>query len=385
MLLSTPIVISGKVGSGEAAAWSARAAELAAWAWRLVNRTDVWGGYRPPQECGKPYTRPDGTTAVLGHVTTRPALRDRGRVCLSPAILAQHFAATSPGHVVGLHTTSPDNTSLWGAVELDRHGDGGNAPEANLAAALFWHDGLARRGFRPLLTDSNGAGGYHLCFLLAGPAATAGVYALLKSLTADFASHGLTAAPETFPKQPRVAPGRFGNWLRLPGRHHTREHWSRVWDGRGWLAGAAAVDSLLAFDGDAPGLVPLAPVPPPRPGPARNARVFRGGGDRLSARIAAYMARLPNLALGQGRDDVAYRFAAWLVRDVGVSDDVALQWLSLWDTGNQPPKGDEALREILANAHKYARGSRGTAGPAPARCPRGRRGPVTYLRFQVRV
>jgi hypothetical protein len=270
-------------------------------------------------------------------------------------------------------------------VDIDRHGDGGNAPGDNLAAALAWHDGLARHGFRPLLTDSNGAGGYHLLFLLAGPAATADVYALLKSLTADFATHGLTAAPETFPKQPRIRPGGFGNWLRLPGRHHTREHWSRVWDGRGWLAGAEAVAHLLTFAGDAPGLVPPAPAPPPRPGPAHKARDFRGEGDRLSARIAAYMARLPNLALGQGRDDVAYRFAAWLVRDVGVSDDVALQWLSLWDAGNRPPKGGEALREILANAHKYARGPRGTAGPAPARCPRGRRGPVTYLRFQVRV
>jgi hypothetical protein len=203
------------IGTGDSdhggAGWVARADELAAWAWRLVNRTDVWGGYRPPHERGRSYTRAGGTAATLGHVTTRPLPADRGRVRLTPAVLARHFRATAPEHVVGLHTTSPENTSLWGAVEVDRHGDGGNTPEANRAAALAWHDRMRRRGFGPLLTDSNGTGGYHLRLLFGGAVPTSQVHAFLRGLVADYARHGLTAPPETFPKQPRVAPGRYGN------------------------------------------------------------------------------------------------------------------------------------------------------------------------------
>jgi hypothetical protein len=88
------------------------------------------------------------------------------------------------------------------------------------------------------------------------------VYAFLCWLVADHATLGLAEAPETFPKQAAVAPpgqaGQFGNWLRLPGRHHTRDYWSRVWDadaGR-WLGGNRAIDHILSIQGDDPGLIP---------------------------------------------------------------------------------------------------------------------------------
>ena len=190
----TPVLITA------ASAWAARADELAAWAWGQVNRSDVWGGYHSFADRGKRYTKADGTPATLGKVTTRPALRDRGRVCLAPEVLARHFRATAPEHVVGLHTTSPDNLSLWGAVEVDQHGDGGNTAEANLAATLAWYDELLHLGFTPLLTDSNGKGGYHLRVLFAAPVPTPIVFAFLKQITKDHAHHGLMAPPETFPK-----------------------------------------------------------------------------------------------------------------------------------------------------------------------------------------
>jgi hypothetical protein len=86
--------------------------------------------------------------------------------------------------------------------------------------------------------------------------ATPRLYAWLQRLTDDYRALGLTARPETFPKQERIPPGKFGNWLRLPGRHHTRDHWSRVWKGREWLAGAEAVEELLGYFGDPLDLVP---------------------------------------------------------------------------------------------------------------------------------
>jgi hypothetical protein len=62
---------------------------------------------------------------------------------------------------------------------------------------------------------------------------------------------------------------------------------------------------------------------------------------------------LPHLGEGQGRDDVAWHFAAWLTRDLGLSDESALPWLEEWDAGNRPPKGSDRLREITANARRY--------------------------------
>src|SRR5258708_3185998 len=186
-----------------ARAWAARADELALWAWRFVNRADVWGGYVAEADRGKEYVRADGRTEKLGKTLTRPGVKRRGLDFLAVEHLARHFRARSAEPLAGLHTTSPGNTSLWGAVEVDQHGEGGNSPGANLTASLAWHDRLRARGFRPLLTSSNGTGGYHLRVLLAGHVATERVFAFLKALVADFAAHGLTASPETFPKQPK--------------------------------------------------------------------------------------------------------------------------------------------------------------------------------------
>jgi hypothetical protein len=357
------------------AAWAAAAENLAAWALaRLVNRRDCWGGYRPPEEWGRRYTRADGTEGVLGQQTTH-----KGR--LTDAVLRRHFRAVGRADIKGSHSTSTANTSLWGALDLDAHGPAGTSPAANLAAALAWYARLVGMGFRPLLTTSDGAGGYHLRILLAEAAPTPRVYQLLRVLTSNHAALGLPARPETFPKQPVVRPRSdgspgYGNWLRLPGRHHSREHWSRVWDGGRWLEGAAAVAFILGLTGDSQSLLPEAPAPQvPRPRTARAPAatpdlcrsVPRAAAGNLSARIAAYLRRLPNLGEGQGRDDIAYRFSCFLVRDLSLPDATAMGWLERWDAGNSPPKGAARLAEILADAHRYGRRTYGCGRPATPR------------------
>jgi hypothetical protein len=342
------------------AAWHARAAELARWARdRYFVRDDVWGGYIPLAKRDQ-----------LGATCTRPAVAKRGQVRLTLAVLERHFRATRPEHVVGAHTTSLDNVSLLGTVEVDKHGDGGNDPAANWRAARGWWEQLCSQGFRPLLWDSNGKGGYHLDVLFRSPIPTALLYWFLRRLVRDHRTFGLPAAPECFPKQERLCPtedgrGRCGNWVRLPGRHHTHEHWAKVWDGGRWLKGAAAVDYLLSLVGDPADLVPDLP-PPSRP--TRRCQPHVSGRDgNLSACIARYLGRLPNLGEGQGRDGVAFRFAAFLVRDMALADDIALEWLCRWDAGNSPPKGEAVLREILANAHRHGRN--------PYGCGRSSQGP----------
>jgi hypothetical protein len=99
--------------------------------------------------------------------------------------------------------------------------------------------------------------------------------------------------------------------------------------------------------------------------------VFRpAAGGNLSARVAAYLARLPNLGEGQGRDGVAYHFACWLVRDMALSDPIALEALERWDAGNSPPKGRARLEEIVKSAHLYGRSAVGS-GLGPERLPGG--------------
>jgi hypothetical protein len=396
-----------RAGAGHINAWQAYACELAIWAWeRLVNRIDVWGGYNAIANRDKIIQRPDGTMTKLGATTTRPAVAKRGRVLLRLSTLEQHFRATRPEHVIGLHTTSPASTSKWASIELDVHGDQGNKPEDTLRAALAWFGRLRGIGFDPLLWDSNGKGGYHLDILLREPIPTPKFFSFLHWLASDYETLGLSARPEVFPKQLRIAPCKFGNWLRVIGRHHTRDHWAKVWDGAAWLEGSAAVQFVLSLHGDNPALIPAsAPFArrdwPAVPSPAaplgtRSDRpavaaapspLVPRNDDQLSRRIASYLARLPNLSEGQGRDNVAFRFAAWLVHDLQLDDVQALPWLNLWDAANHPPKGAARLEEIVRNARKYGRHTYGS-GLSPAGDPvrRRRRGHhLNQIRFRVEV
>ena len=100
------------------------------------------------EERGPEYENPDGTKGVLQPTTTRPAPSRRGQVYLTPAVLVRHFRARGPADVVGLHTTSPEDTSLWGTVEIDWHGLGSTPPAANEAASHLPRSHAAR-GRRP--------------------------------------------------------------------------------------------------------------------------------------------------------------------------------------------------------------------------------------------
>jgi hypothetical protein len=235
--------------------WKARAEELAAWTMgRLVNRLDAWGAYRPAEEIGREFIRSDGSKGTLGEQRTV-------RGCLTPSVLVRHFQADDRAAVVGLHTAGPDNQSKGGALDIDHHGPTSTAADVNLAAALSWYESLVRRGFHPLLLDSNGRGGFHLRLVLAEAIPADRLFHFLRDLTSEHRQLGFDKPPEQFPKQADVhrCRKRLGNWLRLPGRHHKRPFWSRVWDGGRWLEGHAAIDLILSPTGDPPGLVPGVP------------------------------------------------------------------------------------------------------------------------------
>jgi hypothetical protein len=142
-------------------------------------------------------------------------------------------------------------TSRWLAIDVDRHDpddEFGVTAEGNLAAVRGWHQALVDRGLDPLLMDSNGIGGFHLLVVFSEPMSTSSVHQFGSQLVADFARRGLDQKPEVFPGKPSW--DHYGDWLRLPGRHHTRPHYTRVWNDEPgaesrWLAGSDAIDRIL--------------------------------------------------------------------------------------------------------------------------------------------
>jgi hypothetical protein len=221
--------------------WHQRAPELAKWAMNcLVNRTDVWGRYH--RRKGADETR----------VLTVPFRDERGKVFLDTDSLRKHFRKRQPSGQLGIHSASSDLTSRWLAIDIDLHDpddDLSASREGNLAAARHWWQMLVDQGLDPLLMDSNGIGGFHLVTIFAEPMSTDSVHTFGSRLVEDYERRGLVQRPEIFPDKPTW--DRYGDWLRLPGRHHTRRHYTRVWNDEPfadppWLEGHDAIDRILA-------------------------------------------------------------------------------------------------------------------------------------------
>ena len=181
---------------------------------RLVNRSDVYRGYKLPNNryLGEPITY------------TKPFLEDaRNFGSLTRGIVEEHYRGDDPSELVGLHAISIDNTSRWFVINVDQqNGYGAILAEANAKAAFGWYEDLRLLGFTPLLLDANGAGGYHLLVCLSHEVPSQRVHAFVTDFVQNFADYGLTQAPEVYPSEPELTPHTpYGSWWRLPGRHHT--------------------------------------------------------------------------------------------------------------------------------------------------------------------
>lgn len=208
----------------------------------LVNRTDVWGRYLSKRARQTEF-------GSRNSAITAPFRDERGKVFLTVSSLEKHFKTRDVGGVLGLHSTSSDLTSRWLAIDVDLHDDDlAVSREGNFVAAQKWRERLVDLECDPLLLDSNGRGGFHLLLLFAEPMETARVHAFGQSLVADFEKRGLDKQPEVFPGSPQW--DHYGDWLRLFGRHHSHEHYTRVWNDEPWaenpwLDGHDAIDRIL--------------------------------------------------------------------------------------------------------------------------------------------
>ena len=225
--------------------WIRYAPRFAEWAMdRLVNRRDVWSQYT---------VKTDGRIGVVMlPIKERRAL---GTDMVTITKLERHFSGRSPGHLVGMFSISDHATCKWFAIDIDLHDEGiTNADEiveANRTATLEWAGRLREQGFDPMVMDSNGVGGYHIWVLLDREYPLDQTFDFVDEIRSDWQSFGLPRKPEVFPPKRAVGPDDLPYTLRLPGRHHSRHHYTRIYnfdfvDENEWLDGGEAIEAMLA-------------------------------------------------------------------------------------------------------------------------------------------
>ncbi len=223
--------------------WQRYSDELADWAMeRLVNRRDVWSQY----------TLKNGEISVV--MLPIKERRKLGTDMVTLDKLKRHFAAKSPAHLIGLHSISDHSTCKWFSIDIDLHNakmpNADELAESNFAAAQDWAAKLQKDGFDPMIFDSNGSGGYHVWTLLDKEYPLADVYDYVTSIRDDYQDYDLPKKPEVFPPKREVEKDDLPYTLRLPGRHHTRHHYTRVWNydrlgENDWLEGGEAIEAMM--------------------------------------------------------------------------------------------------------------------------------------------
>ena len=287
--------------------WQSHCRELAQWAWdRLAIKRDRHGLYSPA----------GGASWTLSPLTMDD--------------LAAHFAGEI---TIGCGTTSPDDQCLWVAWDLDNHGDD-LPPDLNLKYAIVLMNRLAGLGFHPLVEDSDGRGGIHVWVLFREPIPAATAYRFSRHIAADYADHGVPAI-ECFPKNRSVktTEKECGHSLRVPGKHHKREHWSRFWGDGEWLDADESVAILLSAGGDDPALICLPPEPEK---PSEPVRTYDPG-DTAEADVLSALFAIRN-------DDLEYD--AWLRVGMALhsqSDSLLPEW-ERWSSTSQKHRDGECDR-----------------------------------------
>lgn len=224
--------------------WIDNAPRLASWAAKTVNRRDAWGKYYHEVETGS-----------VKQCCEKQSEKNRP---LDLARLERHFAAQDAYDILGLYSLGADSMGRWAAVDLDRHDDDENAPtpEQTRCYAIEIYNRLRRFGFSPLLTESNGNGGYHVRCFFREPVNGEQLFLFARWMVRGWKEFGFTRRPESFPKQPLIAEGRYGNWLRLVGRHPKRSVYPMGYNGQAWIGGQALIDWILNLTFADPGRIP---------------------------------------------------------------------------------------------------------------------------------
>jgi bifunctional DNA primase/polymerase-like protein len=82
-------------------------------------------------------------------------------------------------------------------------------------------------------------------------------------------------------------------------------------------------------------------------------------GEELDRRVRAYMARVGNCGEGEGRNNDAFRIAAFATHDLAIDEMMMLAYLVEWNSGNAPPLSHRELASALRSGIKYGKRARG--------------------------
>lgn len=346
MAMIPTTTVQNQLAANPASLWESHADELADFTLaRLVNRDDVYGLY-------KTWTDPKGGAHK---VRTAPAKRDRGRVKLTGDTITRHYTKPGNGSTIGLHSTSPNGTCRWLAIDIDRHDDDDPTPASTYeAAALHWKRKAEADGLHVVLEDSNGVGGYHLWLVFTQPIPAARAFYYARWLVSDYAEHGLSESPETFPKQADIGDG-YGNWIRLPGKHHTRDHLSRFYDGEQWTEGPSAW-LCMAFNDDVPDR-----EPPAEAAPESKPRLTPPTPSNAADRCIKYLEKIPDAISGQDGHGRTLQAACEAYR-FGLSDGEAASVLRWFNGAKCTPAWTEGELQHKLRSAKDKVGKAGEIG-----------------------
>jgi hypothetical protein len=281
--------------------WQRYADQLAEWAMdRLVNRRDAWSQY----------TLKNGEVKVV--MLPIKERRHAGTDMVTLNKLRRHFAGRAVSHLIGLHSISDHRTCKWFAIDIDLHDESvpnrDEIAEANFAAAMEWCARLRAKGLDPILMDSNGVGGYHIWTLFDREYPLPDVYDFADEVRSDWEAMMLPRKPEIFPPKREVDDDDLPYGLRLPGRHHTRPHYTRVrnFDALGeneWLEGGEAIEAMLA----------ARPASLPKPAKKKRAAAAKNTAPKKARAITsssgAAPRRKPRVCLDL--DGVLARYEGW--------------------------------------------------------------------------
>ncbi len=255
-LVANPTVVAYRQ---ERQAWIDRSEQLADWVLaNLAIRTDVYG---------KHYVRKDGASGrcIIKEPLERP-------------VLLRHFSKSDP--IVGVFTTSVDDLCRFLVIDIDCHDGNSQVAKGNHQFAVKLYSDLEQSGFAPLLLDSGGKGGFHLLVHFTEPVPARHVRSLGRWLVRDHQDFGLKE-PEVFPKQDSIN-GKYGNFVRVFGKHHKRSFYTKVWDGQTFVGGREAIDLILGNRSSSVHLIPKKASrfqPPKSQRPSGNPTPGKAGGN----------------------------------------------------------------------------------------------------------
>ena len=308
-------------------AWQTNAQELAGWAWeQMAVKRDRYGQYST-----------NGSASWTSSA-------------LSLEILAAHFSGDL---TIGVGATSIDDECVLVAWDLDNHVSD-EATNVNLQYALLIVDRLRAMGFRPLIEDSDGKGGIHVWLFFSSRIPASVAFHFAKWVVRDYRDHGLEKI-ECFPKQPSVknTKKRCGNYIRTPGKHHKRDHWSRFWGTEGWLSLTDSVQLLLAHKGCDAALIPPLEEDEPAAISSIPDDSLVTNDQAVLVRMQQHVSTTPGAVAGEHGHDVTFRMACDLLHGFGtVSIEQVMPIFMDWNAKCSPPWSEVELLHKLEDAAK---------------------------------